>query len=202
MNIDLIEKPFDRDDLQHKPGPYGKLLTYIATPAYIRRMNQVFEYSWSMDVRKLEFQQDEIVAIVQVVGDGITKTQAGGKKITRDAEGSALCLGDDAKSAISAGFKKACQQFGIGLYLAETDDAPTSNVQPEKATSMTNGGVTESQLSYIKKLRSDLGWPTDKVCELAERMFHTDDILALNKTQASALISALKKEAEGDDEPY
>jgi hypothetical protein len=202
MNVDLIEKPFSRDDLQHKPGPYGKLLTYIATPAYIRRMNQVFDYSWSMDVRELEFQQDEIVAIVQVVGDGITKTQAGGKKITRDAEGSPLCLGDDAKSAISAGFKKACQQFGIGLYLAEMDDAPPSNGQPEKVTSMTNGGVTESQLSYIKKLRSDLGWSTDKVCELADRMFHSDDILSLNKTQGSALISALKKEGDGDDEPY
>ena len=202
MNVDLIEKPFDRDDLNQKPGPYGKLLTYIATPAYIRRMNQVFDYSWSMDVRKLEFQQDEIVAIVQVVGDGITKTQAGGKKITRDGDGSPLCLGDDAKSAISAGFKKACQQFGIGLYLAEMDDEPPTPATPERVASRTNGGITESQLGYIRKLRGDLGWSTEKVCELAERMFRSDDILSLNKTQASALISTLKNEQEGVDEPY
>lgn len=205
MNTELIEKPFDRDDLQQKPGPYGKLLTYVATPAYVRRMNDVFEYRWSCEVVQLNFHDEEVIAVVSVTADGVIKTQAGGKRITRDKDSVAVALGDDSKSAISAAFKKACQLFGIGLYLAETDDddkpSNSNGDAPEKTTSKTNGGVTDAQLGLIRRLRTDLGWSAEEVSVLARKLFKTE-ALNLNKTQASGLITALKKkaeESEGDD---
>jgi hypothetical protein len=202
MNTELIEKPFDRDDLQQKPGPYGKLLTYVATPAYVRRMNVIFDYQWSCDVVKLDFHEEEVIAVVSVTADGITKTQAGGKRLTRDKEGNAVALGDDAKSAVSTAFKKACQLFGIGLYLAEIDDddKPVSGNggAPERTTSKTNGGVSDAQLGLIRKLRTELGWSADEVNALSRKLFKTD-IPNLNKTQASGLITALKKKAEPED---
>jgi hypothetical protein len=206
VNTELIEKEFDKSDLEQKPGPYGKLLTYVATPAYVRRMNDIFDYRWSTEVQKIDVYDSELVAVVKVTADGISKTQAGGKHITRDKEGNALCLGDDAKSAISTAFKKACQLFGIGLYLAEDDTSPASgngngsngNSKPEKTTTKTSGGISDAQLGLVKKLRTELGWSADEVTALAQRMFKTE-VPSLNKTQASGLIAALKKQGEAKD---
>jgi len=203
VNIELIEKPFDRDDLQQKPGSYGKLLTYVATPAYVRRMNEVFDYRWSCQVVKLDFHDDEVIAVVSVAADGVTKTQAGGKRLTRDKDGNLIPLGDDAKSAISTAFKKACQLFGIGLYLSEMDDEEkpsTGNDAPERATSKTSGGISDAQLGFIRKLRTELGWSADEVNALSRKLFKTD-VPSPNKTQASGLIAALKKNAASADSP-
>ena len=205
MNTELIEKEFDKGDLEQKPGPYGKLLTYVATPAYIRRMNDVFDYAWSSEVVKLDVYDDEVVAIVKVTAGGVCKTQAGGKRITRDKEGNAVALGDDAKSAISTAFKKACQLYGIGLYLAEEDDsssdakqAHSGNGKPTKTTAKTNGGITDAQLGLVRKLRTEIGWSSDDVVELANKMFKAE-VPDLNKTQASGLIAALKKQSSNGD---
>ena len=205
MNTELIEKEFDKSDLQQKPGPYGKLLTYIDYAAYVRRMNDVFDYLWSTELVRLDVYNEEIVAVVSVTADGITKTQAGGKRITRDKEGNAVAMGDDTKSALSTAFKKACQQFGIGLYLAEEDDsssdakqAPSGNGKPTKTTAKTNGGITDAQLGLVRKLRTEIGWSSDDVVELANKMFKAE-VPDLNKTQASGLIAALKKQSSNGD---
>ena len=108
MNTELIEQEFDDKDLHNRPGSYGKLLTYISYPAYVRRMNCVFDYQWSSDLVQLDFKESEVIAVVKVTADGISKTQAGGKRITRNKAGETISLGDDVKACITTAFKKAC----------------------------------------------------------------------------------------------
>ena len=66
MNTELIEKEFEEKDVSNRPGSYGKLLTYISFPAYVRRMNAVFDYNWSSDLTQLEFKEGEVIAVVKV----------------------------------------------------------------------------------------------------------------------------------------
>jgi len=196
MNTELIEQPFEDKDLHHRPGSYGKLLTYISYPAYVRRMNTTFDYQWSCEVTQLEFQEDEIIALVRVTAEGITKMQAGGKRISRNKEGKVISLGDDTKAAITAAFKKAASMFGIGIYLAEGDDeeAVSGNGQPPpRTTARTTGTITEAQLKLLKKLRTEMGLGPERLCDTAYELFKTKDIMTLNKTQASTLINTLKR---------
>jgi hypothetical protein len=162
-------------------------------------MNLTFDYHWSCEVTQLEFQEDEVIALVKVTAEGITKMQAGGKRITRNKEGKAISLGDDVKSAITAAFKKASSMFGIGIYLAEGDDeeAASGNGQPPtRTTARTTGTITEAQRSLLKKLRTEMGLGPERLCDIASELFKTKDIMALNKTQASTLINTLKRMKE------
>ena len=204
MNVELIEKEFDDKELSNRTGSYGKLLTYITYAAYVRRMNEVFEYEWSCEVTQLDYQEDEVIAVVKVTAESVSKTQAGGKRITRNKEGKTISLGDDVKAAISTAFKKACQMFGIGLYLADGEsDADTSSSQPQTTTSRTNGTITQAQIGLIKKVRTEMGMSREDVQSLCEEMFKTQAISSLNKTQASTFINALKvvKQTSGTGAP-
>ena len=192
MNTELIEQEFDDKDLHNRPGSYGKLLTYISYPAYVRRMNEVFDYQWSSDVEQLDFQESEVIAVVKVTAEGISKTQAGGKRITRNKAGETISLGDDVKACITTAFKKACQMFVIGIYLAEADDDEVSgNTRPTPTTSRTNGTISENQLKLIKQVRTEMGMEPDEVQNLAMEMFKVP-VTGLNKTQASTFIQSLK----------
>ena len=62
-----------------------------------------------------------------------------------------------------------------------------------RTTTRTVGGVTEKQLGYIRRLRTELGWSQEDVRGLSQRLFETDDVPSLNQTQASALIAELRK---------
>ncbi|MDA1193099.1 MAG: Rad52/Rad22 family DNA repair protein, partial [Candidatus Poribacteria bacterium] len=186
MNVDTIEREFDPSTLKSRKGSYGKPITYAPAREYIRRMNEVFDYDWSLDVvsvnrGKEEHAEDEIIAVVKVTAAGVVKTQAGSKRVVRNDEGIAFALGDDTKSAITDGFKKCCQFFGIGLHLMDDDsDADQSagrdgrsgsrRSQP-RTTSRTVGGITEKQIAYVKRLRTDLGWSQDDVRGMSEQLF-------------------------------
>ena len=208
MDVELIEKPFETPELKSRPGSYGKLITYAPLRAYIERMNQAFQYAWSVDVVKVERGntergEDEIIAIVRVTAGNVTKSQAGSKHVTRDKEGNVICLGDDTKAAISDGFKKCCQLFGIGLHLLneEEEDAQRDNGRsngrtngsPQRTTTRTVGGITEKQLGFIRQLRTELEWSQEDVRGVSAHLFGTEDVTSLNATQASALITQLKK---------
>jgi hypothetical protein len=194
MNTELIEMEFDEKDVFNRPGSYGKLLTYISYPAYVRRMNLVFDYNWSCDVTQLDIRDDEVIAVVKVTAEGTSKMQAGGKRITKNKNGQVVSLGDDVKSAITIAFKKASQMFGIGLYLCGSDDDEEvrDNGRPQPTTSRTNGTITESQLKFIKELRASMGMSVEEVKTHCQEMFKTEDVMSLNTTQASTFIQALK----------
>ena len=202
MNTELVEKEFDDKDLQNRTGNYGKLLTYITYPAYVRRMNEVFDYQWSSDLEQLQFKEEEVIAVVKVTAEGISKTQAGGKKISVNKKGKIISLGDDTKAAISTAFKKACQMFGVGLYLAGIDDEEVAHLDtPARTASRTNGGISEAQLKFIKDLRTGMSMSVEEVQAVCEEMFKTKNVLSLNSTQASTFIQALKVAKQNGGQP-
>lgn len=110
----------------------GVALKYIPVSEIINRLNKVLGVdNWSMTIQSCGRDQtdpDFVVAHVRlsyfskdngvVVRDGI-----GGQKIKRNKQGGILDLGDEFKGAISDALKKAAQAFGVGLYLARSDEA-------------------------------------------------------------------------------
>jgi hypothetical protein len=124
----------------------GASLTYIPISEVINRMNKVFGIDgWSSEIIKCErdaHDPDFIVACVRVTahthGDrfvSISKDGYGGQKIKRTKQGDIVDLGDEFKGAVSDALKKAVQQFGIGLYLARSEEALSLDEAEEAAAS-------------------------------------------------------------------
>jgi hypothetical protein len=92
-------------------------------------MNKVIGVgNWSLKVQNFSEIGDSVVAHVTVIatidGNEVTRDGVGGQKIKRiKATGLAVDYGDEVKGAVSDAFKKAVQTFGIGLYLARSEDA-------------------------------------------------------------------------------
>lgn len=112
----------------------GASLVYIPVSEVINRLNKVFGFDgWSSEIIKCERDQldpDFVVACVRLTtfidGDRfgtVSKEGYGGQKIKRMKTGDIVDLGDEFKGAVSDALKKAAQQFGIGLYLARSEEA-------------------------------------------------------------------------------
>lgn len=117
----------------------GTSLTYIPVSEVITRLNQVFGVQgWSSEIIRCErdaLDPDFIVAHVRLTlgyeseWGGIHKDGFGGQKIKRTKAGDIVDLGDEFKGAVSDALKKAAQQFGVGLYLARSEEALTMDAQ-------------------------------------------------------------------------
>jgi hypothetical protein len=108
----------------------GAELIYIPVSEVINRLNRVLGIGgWSSEVVSCErdsLDPDFIVAHVRITANslgGVIKDGVGGQKIKRTKNGDIVDLGDEFKGAVSDALKKAAQQFGIGLYLARSEDA-------------------------------------------------------------------------------
>lgn len=127
-----LAKPFPRQLVQRQQGN-----DYVAVAEYIVRLNQVLGAGgWSSDA-DAHMEGDWAIARVRLTGkiDGqlCEATQYGGHKQQTDRND----LGDTYKSAVSDAFKKAAQQFGVGLYLARTDEA--KRLVPQSGRSSSTG---------------------------------------------------------------
>lgn len=126
-----LSEPFPQE-MERSINKGGANLTYIPVSEVINRLNKVLGVDkWSFTVQSCYRDQadpDFVIAHVRleyfhsefstIVRDGI-----GGQKIKRTKQGSIVDLGDEFKGAISDALKKAAQAFGVGLYLARTEDA-------------------------------------------------------------------------------
>lgn len=124
----------------------GASLTYIPVSEVITRMNKVFGIDgWNSEIIKCErdaHDPDFIVACVRITAYTRTdrfmstsKDGYGGQKIKRTKQGDIVDLGDEFKGAVSDALKKAAQQFGIGLYLARSEEALSLDEAEEAAAS-------------------------------------------------------------------
>jgi hypothetical protein len=124
----LFTEPFPQE-MERTLNKGGTSLTYIPVSEVVNRMNKVVGVGkWSLKVQSFVEIGDSVVAHVTVVatidGDEVTRDGVGGQKIKRiKATGLAVDYGDEVKGAVSDAFKKAVQTFGIGLYLARSEDA-------------------------------------------------------------------------------
>jgi len=123
-----LSEPFPQE-MERKLNKGGAALTYIPVSEVVNRMNKVIGVgNWSLKVQSFVEIGDSIVAHVTVSatidGSQVTRDGVGGQKIKRiKATGLAVDYGDEVKGAVSDAFKKAVQTFGVGLYLARSEEA-------------------------------------------------------------------------------
>jgi len=58
MNRELLEKPFDQDQIKQREGSYGRMLDYIEGHAIIQRLNEAFDAEWSFKIISHENYQE------------------------------------------------------------------------------------------------------------------------------------------------
>lgn len=116
----------------------GASLTYIPVSEVINRLNRVFGVGgWSSEIIRCErdaLDPDFIVAHVRITALSlgyVIKDGFGGQKIKRTRNGDIVDLGDEFKGAVSDALKKAAQQFGVGLYLARSEEALMMDAQAD-----------------------------------------------------------------------
>ena len=222
MDAEIIEKEFDKSLIKTRKGRSGISLSYVETPEYIRRLNEIFDYQWSFEIQEERIESGFVIVRGKLTAEGVSKTQYGSSQITTAKQtGEIVSIGDDFKAACSDSLKKCSSLFGIGLHLYDNGNGNGSRSKDKsdgkdngrddgrgmnKPTSNKgNGNVTKAQLARIKSLRTGLGMSSDDVLALIERMYNTRDPKSMNKEMASAIISVLEKKKDdagkGDEQP-
>ena len=207
MNRELLEKPFEKEQIKQRKGNFGDTIDYVETHTVIQRLNDAFEGQWSFEILSQETTAGEVIVLGKLTVEGISKTQFGSNKITTSKQGEVISMGDDWKAAGSDALKKSASLFGIGLHLygADKKDQPSEHTgkgMSEKSQPKGGTAITKEQLAQIKKLRTDLGWTPEKVQEQSKTMFGTDKVENLNPTMATALIAYLQNQGNGKGVDY
>jgi hypothetical protein len=209
MNRELLEKPFEKEQIKQRKGNFGEMIDYVETHAVIKRLNDVFDGQWSFEIMTQETTNTEVIVSGKLTADGVSKTQFGSNKISLSKQGEIISVGDDWKAAASDALKKTASLFGIGLHLYGGDKSEQASDQTGRNSGMSEkskpkGGtaITKEQLAQIKKLRTDLGWTPEKVQDQSKTMFGTEKIEGLNPTMATALIAYLQNQGNGKGVDY
>ena len=177
--LNALSEPFPSEvEKQLKKG--GASLTYIPVSEVITRLNKVLGVDmWSYEIVKCErdaLDPDYIVAHVRLSATFVptekapniivTKDGIGGQKIKRTRNGDILDLGDEMKGAVSDALKKAAQHFGVGLYLARSEESKHLEHVEEQAASPISS-------EHFDRLRKVLNSQTQDVIEGAKKYWAT-----------------------------
>lgn len=132
-----------------RQGGGGKELSYIAGKWYIIRLNEVAKENWSWEVVSIQPTGISYLCHGRLTIDGVSRDGIGGADLkfakgTNDktpqnvaSEGFENCV----KSAETDAFKRACEKFGLGLWLsldeesakyAQTDEQRQDNLDDFK----------------------------------------------------------------------
>lgn len=138
-----LTEPFPQE-MERSLNKGGANLTYIPVSEVINRLNKVIGVDkWSYSVKSWQQLGNAIVAhvtlIAEIEGNTVARDGVGGQKIKMTKQGEPLDIGDEVKGAVSDALKKAAQAFGVGLYLARSEDAmeieqvieAAANIDPE-----------------------------------------------------------------------
>jgi hypothetical protein len=220
MNRELLEKPFEPDQIKQREGNFGKMLDYIEGHAVIERLNMAFEAEWSFSIlehRILE-KTDEVLVVGQLKAGDVVKTQFGSSRITRAREsGELISLADDFKAAATDSIKKCASLLGVGLHLYNGDKQPagqrsehtqnqrsqsyqgqSSNYQnnrsnytkPGNGNGKGNGRLSSRQYKYIMRLADEAGRRKEDLDQETIQKFGSA-VQFLSKADASAYINHL-----------
>ena len=174
-----LSEPFPSEvEKQLKKG--GASLTYIPISEVITRLNKVLGVDmWSYEIIKCErdsLDPDFVVAHVRLSVTFVPTDKAptivvhkdgiGGQKIKRTRNGDILDLGDEMKGAVSDALKKAAQHFGVGLYLARSEESKHLEYAEEQA-------VSRISSEHFDRLRKVLNSQTQEVIEGAKKYWAT-----------------------------
>lgn len=210
MNRDLLEKPFDPEQIKQREGNFGDVLDYLEGPTVIQRLNEAFNGAWSFDIVEHRILDEEVVVLGKLSADGIVKTQFGKTKITRHrGSKQPLSLGDDCKAAATDCLKKCATLLGVGLHLyreTPTDPPPSSpdgqrppppssdgNRPPPPDDNGLPGRLTARQLAAIYALGKSQGKSNQDLKQYTLEVFNkVPDYLS--RDEASTIIQMLQRE--------
>jgi len=209
MNRELLEKPFEKEQIKQRKGNFGDTIDYVEAHTVIQRLNDAFEGQWSFEVLSQENNGSQVMVLGKLTAEGVSKTQFGCSSITTNSKtGEVVSLGDDWKAATSDALKKSASLYGVGLHLygADKKDQPSEHTGKDTGKGMSEksqpkGGttITKEQLAQIKELRTKLGWTPRNVQDKSKEMFGTDKVESLNPTMATALIAFMQNQNGGSE---
>lgn len=177
-----LSKEFDRSVIR-QVSKGGAKLDYVPVAEVIARLNLVLgTQHWSIDAAEVwidgnntDWALSKVTVSAIIGGVSTRKIGFGGQKIKQLKAGGPVDLGDELKGAMSDAFKKACQQFGVGLELARTDEAleaedeeryriesdslPKADEETLKGLKETIANLTEEQAKESKTWWIKQGFP-------------------------------------------
>jgi len=202
MNRELLEKPFEPEQIKQRKGSYGSMIDYVETHAVIKRLNEAFDANWSFEIVNHEQLNTEVIVLGKLTADGVTKSQFGSNRISTTKQGEVINIGDDLKAATSDSLKKCATLLGVGLHLYGGDREPAEQGEREDMSQMSKpkgDTVTKEQLAQIKELRTAIGWTPKQLQDSTQRMFGTKEVAKINQTMANALIAYLNNKSNGGE---
>jgi len=215
MNRQLLEKPFNPEQIKQRDGNFGKTLDYIEAHAVIQRLNDAFDADWNFRILKHEIlkETDEVVVIGELSAGGVIKSAFGGSKITRAREsGEMISLADDLKAAATDALKKAATLLGVGLHLYA--GAKPSNQNPnnpntdhnrsgnsgnggngsgDKNGGNGNGRISAKQHKFILDLITSKGMTKSQLNQHCTQTYGSV-VDYINRNDASSLIDYLRSQ--------
>jgi hypothetical protein len=209
MNRQLLEQPFNQEQIKQRQGSFGNTLDYVEAHVVIQRLNDSFDGNWSFEIVKYEInaEADEVIVLAKLTAENVVKEQFGSSKITRNRNnGELVSLADDLKAAASDAIKKASTLMGVALHLYGTQKAPSEPRQAipirhqghtahgEQIPANDNTRLTNKQLNYIVNLGSEIGLDSKALDQESLNQFAVK-FAYLTKKDASAFIDSLKRKA-------
>ena len=212
MNRELLEKPFDPNQIKQREGNFGKTLDYIEGHSVIQRLNDAFDAQWSFEIARFDMleDKDEIIVLGKLTANGIVKSQFGSSRITKAREtGEVISLADDLKAAATDAIKKCATLMGVGLHLYNSSGNSASKPQNSNNHSSGanansnpgrnnnshggnggNGRISAKQHKYILDLIKELGWTKGELNQKCLQAYGVGFDF-LNRSDASGLINEL-----------
>lgn len=199
--FERLSEPFP-PEMERSVMKSGTRLVYLPISEIINRMNRIFgPTGWSHEVLSCHrdaIDPEWVVAHVRVSTTyGGSHDGFGGGRIKRTKAGDIVDLGDEFKGAVSDALKKACQHFGVGLYLArdieaiEIDDAmhapqpePTPLDEKYDRFMEVRALLTDEQVKELKDYWNTYsgGRPVPKKSEFTEKELELLTVEALRLT--------------------
>jgi hypothetical protein len=163
--MDLYNKanaPFDKTHERQIQG--GKSLTYITGEQALQRLTETYGPNWDWAVDPPQVLNDDVIVtgtltVRTITSDNpqgldIARAGVGGARIKRGRQsGETLDVGNDAKSAETSAFKRACVKFGVGAYLYEKTDS--DDELPRQQTYGQQGSYTPQAQRQVVQFPAD-----------------------------------------------
>ena len=105
-----------------------------------------------------------------------------------------MSIADDLKAATSDAIKKTASLFGCGLemYGAAPSASPRQRTAEDRSPApRTEDRLTPRQLAALQTASRRRGWSAAQLSAMSDERFHKNNVQALTRAEASALLSEL-----------
>ena len=128
IDLNVLTKPFPKDQIRTRRIPGGELLHQPTNHAVVTRLNEAFSGAWSFRIRSWWKEEEEVIVLAQLSAGGQVKHQFGSSSLTRGTEAaSPFSIGDDLKAAALDALNNCAAGFGVAL---ELHGAPPQALRP------------------------------------------------------------------------